>query len=433
MTRVERLTNSSTGGPVHVEVSDGKIVRILPIDLDESDGPSWQIEARGRTFAPPRRTTLSPWTVAHKSSIYSPKRILTPLKRVDFDPSGAARLHRPRRPQLPESRRIRVRAHKLGRGLRPGGRRDRADQAGAGPDRDAHHPRLAPHVGQRRLPLQRLLPLHGPGRHDLRRAQPRQLGGLALGRHAHVGLQPPPGHPRAVRPARRRAQEHRDGGLLVGRPRVDHGLLCRLREHVPRGSGSRSSGSRWSSSTPTSTTPPASTPTSGWRRAPAPTWLWPWPSPMCGSPKDTYDIEYVAERTTGFDEWRSYVLGESDGTAKTPEWAEAESGVPGPRDPGAGPGVGVQAHHAGRGRPGRHGRRVPRRHRQRVGAGHGGPRRDAGAGQAGQQHLGDDGGRARPTSPSSSPATPREASPATPTIRLPVTAGSIGCSPRVGP
>ena len=71
MATVERLTNSSTGGPVHVEVADGKIVRILPIDLEESDGPGWQIEARGRTFAAPRRTTLSPWTVAHKSSASS--------------------------------------------------------------------------------------------------------------------------------------------------------------------------------------------------------------------------------------------------------------------------------------------------------------------------------------------------------------------------
>ena len=88
MTRLTRLTNSTTGGPVFVDVGDGKIVRILPIDLDDSDA-SWKIEARGRTFSPPRRTTLSPWTVAHKSAIYSPKRILTPLKRVDFDPNGS--------------------------------------------------------------------------------------------------------------------------------------------------------------------------------------------------------------------------------------------------------------------------------------------------------------------------------------------------------
>jgi len=88
MTVTQRLTNLTTGGPVHVDVRDGKIVRIIPLGLDDSDGPSWTIKARGRDFTPPRRTTLSNWTVAHKSTIYSPKRILTPLKRVDFDPKG---------------------------------------------------------------------------------------------------------------------------------------------------------------------------------------------------------------------------------------------------------------------------------------------------------------------------------------------------------
>ena len=68
--------------------SDGRILRIVPLELDDSDGPSWTIEAQGREFTPPRRTTLSPYTVAHRSTIYSPKRILTPLKRVDFDPKG---------------------------------------------------------------------------------------------------------------------------------------------------------------------------------------------------------------------------------------------------------------------------------------------------------------------------------------------------------
>ena len=88
MAAIDRLTNLTTGGPVHVDVQDGKIVRIIPLELDDRDGPSWSIEARGRRFTPPRRTTLSPWTVAHKSTIYSPKRILTPLKRVDFYPKG---------------------------------------------------------------------------------------------------------------------------------------------------------------------------------------------------------------------------------------------------------------------------------------------------------------------------------------------------------
>ena len=88
MGEVRRFTNLTTGGPVYVDVQDDKILRIIPLQLDDSDGPSWTIEARGKEYSPPRKTTLSPWTVAHKSTIYSSKRILTPLKRVDFNPKG---------------------------------------------------------------------------------------------------------------------------------------------------------------------------------------------------------------------------------------------------------------------------------------------------------------------------------------------------------
>ena len=40
-----RLTNSSTGGPVFVYVKDGKIVRITPMDFDETDPEGWKIES----------------------------------------------------------------------------------------------------------------------------------------------------------------------------------------------------------------------------------------------------------------------------------------------------------------------------------------------------------------------------------------------------
>ena len=44
--------------------------------------------------------------------------------------------------------------------------------------------------------------------------------------------------------------------------------------------------------------------------------------------EELYDKEYVADRTTGFEKWSDYVLGEDDGIPKTPEWQEAETGVP---------------------------------------------------------------------------------------------------------
>ena len=42
----------------------------------------------------------------------------------------------------------------------------------------------------------------------------------------------------------------------------------------------------------------------------------------------TYDKKYVETHTHGFDKWRDYVLGETDGIPKSPEWQEAETSVP---------------------------------------------------------------------------------------------------------
>ena len=39
-------------------------------------------------FTPPRKTTLAPHGQNAKSIVYSPDRLLYPMKRVDFDPNG---------------------------------------------------------------------------------------------------------------------------------------------------------------------------------------------------------------------------------------------------------------------------------------------------------------------------------------------------------
>jgi len=83
-----RYLNQTNGGPVFVYVKDGKIVRITPLEFDDDDAGPFQVKARGQVFTPPRRTTLAPHGMASKSLIYSSKRLLYPMKRVDFDPNG---------------------------------------------------------------------------------------------------------------------------------------------------------------------------------------------------------------------------------------------------------------------------------------------------------------------------------------------------------
>ncbi|MFC1868556.1 molybdopterin-dependent oxidoreductase [Thermodesulfobacteriota bacterium] len=75
-----------------VDVKDGKIIRLRPLHYDwkykpEEYGP-WKIEARGQTFEPAKKSLLPPLSLAYKKRVYSPNRILYPLKRVDFDPNG---------------------------------------------------------------------------------------------------------------------------------------------------------------------------------------------------------------------------------------------------------------------------------------------------------------------------------------------------------
>ena len=231
MGEVVRLTNSRPVGRSSSTSRTARSSASRPIELDDDDdAPSWKIEARGRTFTPPRKTTYSPTRPGASPWSTRDKRILTPLKRVDFDPDGERNTqNRGVSGYEPISwdEALDIVADEIIRVKRE-----------LGPAAILSTPQLPPPVGQRRLPPQHLLPLHEPHGLHLRRAQPGQLGRLALGRHAHVGLQPPPRHPRAVRPPRGRAEEHRDDRLLVGRsrrPTARH--LRRLRESPSAASG----------------------------------------------------------------------------------------------------------------------------------------------------------------------------------------------------
>ncbi len=77
---------------VEVDLKDGKIVRINPLRYDREYGADllrpWKMEARGKSIGPSMKSLIPPLSLAYKNRIFSPNRVLYPLKRVDWDPNG---------------------------------------------------------------------------------------------------------------------------------------------------------------------------------------------------------------------------------------------------------------------------------------------------------------------------------------------------------
>jgi molybdopterin guanine dinucleotide-containing S/N-oxide reductase-like protein len=84
----EVFVNCGLGGPARIHVKEGKITRVRPLVLDETDPPSWKIRARGRVFTPPRKVCLPGFSLTERARAYSENRIKYPLIRVDFNPEG---------------------------------------------------------------------------------------------------------------------------------------------------------------------------------------------------------------------------------------------------------------------------------------------------------------------------------------------------------
>jgi trimethylamine-N-oxide reductase (cytochrome c) len=80
------------GNPSVVDVRNGKMVRVRPLHYDWKYEPKefnpWKMEVHGQTFEPGMKTLIPPFDLAYKKRVYSPNRILYPMKRVDWDPEG---------------------------------------------------------------------------------------------------------------------------------------------------------------------------------------------------------------------------------------------------------------------------------------------------------------------------------------------------------
>jgi molybdopterin guanine dinucleotide-containing S/N-oxide reductase-like protein len=80
------------GLPMRVDVKNGRIVRIRPLHFDEKytleQIQPWKIEARGKTLNSHMKSLPYAIHIGYKKRVYSPNRVKYPLKRVDWDPNG---------------------------------------------------------------------------------------------------------------------------------------------------------------------------------------------------------------------------------------------------------------------------------------------------------------------------------------------------------
>jgi molybdopterin guanine dinucleotide-containing S/N-oxide reductase-like protein len=74
---------------VAVDIKDGRIIRIRPLHYDwQYNRKPWKIKARGKVFEAANKSLIPPWTLGYKNRVNSPNRVFYPLKRVDWDPNG---------------------------------------------------------------------------------------------------------------------------------------------------------------------------------------------------------------------------------------------------------------------------------------------------------------------------------------------------------
>ena len=83
-----RYCNMANGGPLFVYVKDGKIIRTTPIESRGRRSAAVDDQGTRPQVHPAAQDDARPPRPERKSIVYSPDRLLHPMKRVDFDPNG---------------------------------------------------------------------------------------------------------------------------------------------------------------------------------------------------------------------------------------------------------------------------------------------------------------------------------------------------------
>ncbi|HUH60800.1 MAG TPA: molybdopterin-dependent oxidoreductase [Candidimonas sp.] len=314
-----RYTTNTNGGPLFVYVKDGRILRVTPIDFTQADASSYSITARGKHFKPWRRATVSPHALTLKSQVYSDKRILYPMKRVDFDPNGE------RNPQnrgisgyerISWDEALDLVANEITRQKKEHG------PGSIAIPHSSHH--QWGNVGYYLSSMLRFGNLIGFTRvHHNPDSWEGWYWGAAhhFGNTLRVGLPSPYG---TVEDCLKEAEmivfwssdpEATNGGYggFEGTQRrfwaKELGIeFVHIDPHC--NSTAQLYGGRWIPLRP------------GTDAALAIAIMHVWVT------EGLYDKDYVEKRTTGFDQWDDYLRGTSDGIPKSPEWQEPETGVP---------------------------------------------------------------------------------------------------------
>lgn len=311
-------TSNTNGGPIRVHVKNDKIIRITPIEFDESDPKTWTVKARGKKFTPPRQTSLSPHGQNWKSMVYSPDRILYPMKRVDFDPNGDRNIKNRGKSgyeKISWDEALDIVADEIKRVKRQYGPGAMASSHGS------HH--TFGNIGYYLSANFRFMNLvgHTEIHHNPDSWEGWYWGGLHHWGHSlRVGMSENYG---TVEDLLKHCEMivfwSSNPEATSGNYGSHEGSIRRkwLKEldidyvHIDPyyNDTAQFLGGKWLSPKPQ--TDPA--------LALAIAYVW--------ITEELYDQEYVSKRTEGFDVWKSYVLGEDDNIPKTPEWQEKETGV----------------------------------------------------------------------------------------------------------